>query len=90
MKGHLDVQTAVRTAKESLRQAFDSENPHSLRLEEIRLAGTTWKVTISFSRAGTTMAAVLGARIFKVVQINDLTGDVVAITHRNINADAPS
>lgn len=90
MNGHLDVHAAVKTAKTSLLHAFDGENPQSLRLEEIRLDDTTWKVTISFSRGENSVAAIRGARTFKVVQINDLTGGVVAITHRNINADAPS
>ena len=90
MKGHLDVQEAVKTAKMSLLEAFTGENPYGPRLEEIRLDGTTWKITISFARGDTPVASVLGARTFKVVQIDDLTGRVVAITHRNLNADAPN
>ena len=46
MKGHLDVQEAVKTAKMSLLEAFTCENPYGPRLEEIRLDGTTWKITI--------------------------------------------
>lgn len=90
MQGNLKVETAVETAKTSLVQAFAGENPRSTRLEEIRLEGTTWKITISFDRRDTPLASVLGARSFKVVQIDDRTGRVLAITHRNINADTPS
>lgn len=88
MKGQLSVQTVVKAAKDQLSQAFADEKPHSLRLEEIQLDGTTWKITISFTRAGTTMTDLLGVRTFKVVRINDHTGDLVAITHREINADS--
>ena len=90
MKGQLDVQEAVRTAKTSLLEAFTGENPNAPRLEEIRLDGTIWKITISFARGDTLVASVLEPRTFKVVQIDDLTGRVVAITHRNLNADAPN
>ena len=89
MQGQMDAKAAVKIAKECVVDTFDDENANSPRLEEIRIDGTTWKVTISFLRAGTSLAHVLGGRVFKVVEINDHTGQVRAVTHRNLNASAP-
>ncbi len=85
MKGQMDVREAVKKAKEGIVKIFEDEDIRDPRLEEVRftLGPDTWKVTISFVRSSF-MAAMGGDRTFKVVHVDDLSGEIRSITHRTL------
>ena len=88
MKGRLDVKEAVQKAKEYISEVFADETIRGVRLEEVALDEGThiWQVTIGFHRMVDGFLPALAAeeRAFKVVQIDDRSGRVVAITHRDL------
>ena len=92
----MNVKEAVRAANKYIIELFADEEVQDLGLEEVIFDETTnaWKITIGFSRPWErrSLAANLGGqdwknRSFKVVEINDHTGEIVAMTHRSINTD---
>ena len=78
MQGKMDVREVVKKSKETIATIFKDENVLEPRLEEITLRQGAWDVTISFRRG----LAFAHDRTFKVVHINDHTGDVRSVTHR--------
>ena len=88
MKGKMDVREAVRTAKEFITTLFEDEHIRDPRLEEIsfKQGPPTWKVTISFVRPSF-LSALTNERTFKLIQINDGTGDVLSVTHRTLTTE---
>ncbi|MDC4504780.1 hypothetical protein NQ775_13135 [Acinetobacter baumannii] len=83
----IDIKTAVNIAKENLAVVFESEEPRSIRLEEVILDDyNNWIITLSYTRnnlqsAESTAVAILGAslskkRYFKVVTLSKDSGDV--------------
>ena len=91
MQGKLDTRAAVNTAKDWLLEIFADEEVSSPRLEEIQLdhGADAWEVTISFKRDGKSLADVFGGRTFKVVRIDDRTGEVIGMTHRSLPEVSP-
>lgn len=91
MKGQMDVREAVTKAKESIVTIFKDEDIRDPRLEEVtfqRQQGTpTWKVTVSFVRPSF-LLPLNSERTFKVVHINDQTGEVLSVTHRTLAASS--
>ena len=90
MKGQMDVREAVKKAKEGLATIFEGEDIRDPRLEEVRFAlggPPTWKVTISFVRPSF-MTALGGGRTFKVVHVDDISGEIKSITHRTLPASS--
>ena len=87
MKGRMDVREAVKKAKESIVTVFADENIQDPRLEEIRFTEgpPTWKVTISFVRPSF-LLPLNTERTFKVVHLDDLSGEVRSVTHRTLTA----
>lgn len=89
MKGQMDVREAVTKAKETIVTIFEDEVIRDPRLEEVTLNSrqgpATWKVTISFVRPSI-LIPLSDERTFKVVHINDLTGEVLSVTHRTLAA----
>ncbi|MBU3817711.1 hypothetical protein [Acinetobacter baumannii] len=90
----IDIKTAVNIAKENLAVVFESEEPRSIRLEEVILDDyNNWIITLSYTRnnlqsAESTALAILGAslsnkRYFKVVTISKDSGDVKSIKIRS-------
>lgn len=98
----MDAKEAVKTAKEYVADLFEGESIENVGLEEILFKDKTgiWKVTIGFNRPWDQMknlADVMSAasageipqwkrRSFKVVDIKDSTGKVLAVTHREPGA----
>ena len=82
MQGRLNVQTAAQAAW--LIETFADESITSPRLEEVRLEAEVWKITISFVRDGSSLMDAFQSRTFKVIQIDDRTGDIVSLTHRDL------
>lgn len=87
----MDVNQAVRKAKDYIGELYADEGISRIGLEEIRFDRDAWDVTIGFVRsfndqpAGQLAAALLNAprrRIYKIVRINPDTHDIVAMTHR--------
>ena len=84
MQGKMDVREAVKKAKEGLATIFESESVSDLRLEEItfKQAPPTWNVTISFQRPQA--IPLIPNRDFKVVHLDDRTGEVRSVSIRNL------
>ena len=89
----MDVKEAVRTAKNYVAELFADEGTEYIGLEEVTFddAENVWKVTISFYRAWDRQCLSALAkgefpdwkkRSFKVVHIDDHTGNIVSMTHR--------
>jgi hypothetical protein len=90
----LEVKEAVLTAKQYAAELFADEHIVNLGLEEVVFDEGTWRVTVGFSRpwdkptgpAGiTVLTAGLAqgpSRSYKVIEIEDVTGRVVAIKNR--------
>ena len=92
----MNVKEAVRAANKYITELFADEEVQDLGLEEVVFDETAnaWKITIGFSRPWErrSLAANLGGqgwknRSFKVVEINDHTGEIVAMTHRSVTTD---
>jgi hypothetical protein len=90
----VDVKTAVKSAIAHIHELFDAEQISNVGLEEVGFdeAPQQWVVTVGFSRPWDypkgTLAALTGAdmqapkRTFKVVRIDDDTGEVVEIKNK--------
>lgn len=87
----MDVKEAVATAKKFVTEIFEGENLADVGLEEVVFddGAKVWKVTVGFNRPwdrlkglADVMSATPNRRSFKVVRIEDRTGQVVSLTHR--------
>ena len=85
----MDVQEAVKTAKEYVHALFSEEFITNLGLEEVDydVGRNLWKITIGFSRPWdrkSLFPAALGEeppeRSLKVIRIDDATGEVKSLT----------
>ncbi len=102
MEVHMDVKEAVRTARKYIVDLFADDNIRHVGLEEVRFNDKDhkWEITIGFSRPWDHKVkegpffshAYVGdtrewsQRSFKVVEIDDDTGRVGAVTHRTLAA----
>ena len=89
----MEVQEAVRLAKNYVRSVYTDEEITNLGLEEIKLDDDTeqWRITIGFSRPwdsrrGFTAVqlATPPTRSYKVVNIDGKTGQVVSMDAREV------
>lgn len=89
----IEVKDAVQIAKDTLNTVFDSEEPYSIRLEEVVLDNRNdWVITLSYLRKAVSPddaspLAFLGAtlstkRAFKVVKVSKRYGEVKSIKMR--------
>ena len=85
----MDVKEAVRIAKEYLGDLFEAEQITNVGLEEVVFedASNSWKVTIGFSRPWDHRGPVITrltdrdtTRSYKVLRINDRSGQVESLT----------
>lgn len=87
----MDVKEAVRIAKEYLDDLYDGENIADIGLEEAVFNNEldNWDITIGFSRPWDTRNSVVTAlrlrRSYKVISIDDATGQVKSLTDRILN-----
>lgn len=102
MEVHMDVKEAVRTARKYILDLFADDHIMHVGLEEVRFNDEDhkWEITIGFFRpwdhavkegpffshtyVGNTRE--WSQRSFKVVEIDDHTGRVDAVTHRPLAA----
>lgn len=101
METQMDVKVAVDVAKKYISTLYDDEGIDNIGLEEVKFddARKQWKVTIGFlrpwDRAGyiaKNLEHLEGSgpagwkrRSFKVVEIDDKSARVIAVTHRVLN-----
>lgn len=89
----VEIKDAVQIAKDTLHVVFGSEEPYSIRLEEVILDNyNDWVITLSYLRKGispdeTSAMAILGAalsskRAYKVVKVSKKDGEVKSIKMR--------
>lgn len=89
----IEVKEAVQIAKDTLHTVFSSEEPYSIRLEEVVLDNySDWIITLSYLRNAvspedTSPLAILGAslsskRSYKVVKVSKSNGEVKSIKMR--------
>lgn len=85
----MQAREAVEVAKRHIAEMFDAEPITEVGLEEVELRGNFWSVTIGFTRnwpASTGLLKSLGGlgRTYKVVRIDDKTGAVQSLRHREV------
>ncbi len=89
----MDVKQAVQTAKEHVAHLFADEHIMNVGLEEVEFdeVDKLWAITIGFSRswgrpAVEVMRALGGdsARTYKTVRIQDESGRVESVKHRDV------
>lgn len=89
----MEVQEAVRVAKDYVRSVYAEEQIENVGLEEIKLDDRTdvWRITIGFSRPWDRHRGFAGAqmgwqptRSYKVVNIDDKRGSVVSMDAREV------
>ena len=85
----MEARNAVELAKKHVRAMFEAEPIKELGLEEVELQGDFWSVTIGFTREWPTSSGVLRSlggtgRTYKIVRINDKTGSVQSLRHREV------
>ena len=89
----MDVKQAVQTAKEHVAHLFADEHIMNVGLEEVEFdeVDKLWAITIGFSRswgrpAVEVMRALGGdsARTYKTVRIQDESGRVESVRHRDV------
>ena len=98
METPMDVKVAVDVAKEYISTIYSDEGIENIGLEEVKFDSSCnqWNVTIGFSRPWDRAGnfATLGSAIrptgwrrrsFKVVEIDDKSARVIAVTHRVLN-----
>jgi hypothetical protein len=90
----VDIKQAVALAMSAVAQAYASDNIQDLLMEEFEKSedGRYWLITISFARpeivssAFDSIGKVLGGpkltRLYKVVKINAMTGEIVGMKIR--------
>ena len=92
----MDVKEAARTAKGYLVDLFADEEVKNVGLEEIEFdpCSRMWKITIGFSRPWdqkNVLGAAFGegrpARSYKVMRINNESGDVESLKDRLLRED---
>ena len=97
----MDVKVAVHVAKEYISTIYSDEGIENIGLEEVKFddSRNQWNVTIGFLRPwdqggnfAKTLEHVQGSgpvgwkrRSFKVVEIDDKSARVIAVTHRVLN-----
>ena len=89
----MDVKDAVRKAKQHIQELFDEEDISHIGLEEVEpsVDDNCWFVTIGFSRpwdySKNALSAISGGqpgRSYKVVTIDEESGEVVSVKDRQI------
>ncbi|MDE3000860.1 MAG: hypothetical protein OXU79_17430 [Gemmatimonadota bacterium] len=90
----MDVRQAAGTARAFIADLFEGEEIAHVGLEEVDFdeASNEWKITIGFSRpwdrksVTPAMGEVRLTRSYKVVRINDESGNVISVKHRFFEA----
>ncbi len=93
----MDVKEATHTAREYITDVFAGEEISQLGLEEVvhDPDGKQWRITFGFVRPWdrqNTMAVNLGlksGRAYKVVSIDEESGDIVSLTDRLLPESKP-
>lgn len=92
----MDVKQAIALAKKYVVEVFADEGVFNIGLEEVEFTGSTWEVTIGFSRQwdkpprnpfsaalGTDQPDLRGVnRTYKVVEVNDDAEQVLGVRNR--------
>ena len=85
----MDAREAVHKAKNYLGDLYSDEGLINVGLEEVDFNGTTWRITLGFSRSWDqrsspipALGGSLIARSYKVLRINDETGEVESLKDR--------
>jgi hypothetical protein len=98
----VDRLEAVKTAKQYISDLYSSEGTTKTRLQELNFdrANASWLITIGFayligdSGASTGLGssltkAVYGDRLYKLVRVDDQTGEVIGMTDRLLDPSPP-
>lgn len=85
----VDVKEAVLNAKAFVADVFADEQIFNLGLEEVKFndQGHIWEITIGFSRNWSRNALLPGSdeRSYKIVRVREKNGEVISMTHRDLD-----
>lgn len=87
----IKIKDAVASALKYMKELFEGQDIQDLMLEEVAREGDFWHITISFTRPAPARSAalqdmfktVMGERVYKVVEINAMTGELIGLRIRN-------
>ena len=90
----MQAREAVEVAKRHIKEMFEAEPIREIGLEEIELQDDVWSVTIGFARDWPVTLGMLKSlgctgRTYKVVRIDDSTGLVRSLRHREVAGAGP-
>ena len=82
----MDVKQAVQTAKEHVAHLFADEPIMNVGLEEVEFheLDKVWAITVGFSRSWGGVGDILLPRTYKIVRIQDESGRVESVKHRDV------
>jgi len=87
----IKIKDAVASALKYMRELYEGQDIQDLMLEEVARAGDFWHITISFTRPAPARTValqdvfktVMGERVYKVVEINAMTGELIGLRITN-------
>jgi hypothetical protein len=87
----MDVKEAIASAKAYVRDLYTGEPIRDLGLEEVERDGSNWLITLGFvrddrprlSQFSAALAEIANRRVYKIVHVNDETGDVTSMKNRD-------
>ena len=82
----MEMRDAVQNAKTHVVELFEDEGIADVGLEEIKLSGDFWEITIGFSRAwdrsvGSVLSGKL-SRSYKVLLVSNVDGSILSVRDR--------
>jgi len=93
----MDVNEAVRLAKQYVFELFATEGVENIGLEEVEFneVGNTWSITIGFSRPWdhqpnpfASLSSRTPKRSYKVIRISDADAKVISVKNREVESCA--
>lgn len=88
----MQAREAVEVAKKHVAELFEAEPIREIGLEEVELRSGIWSVTIGFTRDWPVSKGIIkslggAGRTYKAVSIDDETGSVQSLRHREVSRD---
>ena len=82
----MEMRDAVQNAKTYVVELFEDEGIADVGLEEIKLSGDFWEITVGFSRAwDRSVGSVLSgqrSRSYKVLLVSNVDGSILSVRDR--------
>ena len=86
----MEAREAVELAKNYVVEMFDAEPIKEIGMEEVEIQGGSWLITTGFTRMWPESSGVIRAlsgstRTYKQLRVDDETGSVQSLRHRDVS-----